>query len=230
MRRKRLIATAAGALLAAAIAGGVAYATIPSDTNVFTACMLKNVGTIRLIDPSLPSSSLMSHCTSLEAQVAWNQKGQPGAAGPLGPAGPAGRDGQDGAQCAPTDPACRTQGRQGGPGPAGARRSLHRHAREPERGVLDQRHRRGHRADRARRHGPPRRQRHHAREQRLDHGAGWDDVRSRRRQASLSAGTSGGSLAASSGSNTTLAVGNDLSVAATRREANGTTPCTEPGT
>ena len=33
MRRKRLIAAAAGTLLAAAIAGGVAYATIPSDTD-----------------------------------------------------------------------------------------------------------------------------------------------------------------------------------------------------
>ena len=59
MRRKRLIAAAAGTLLAAAIVGGVAFETIPSDTNVFTACMLKNVGTIRLIDPSLPSSSLL---------------------------------------------------------------------------------------------------------------------------------------------------------------------------
>jgi hypothetical protein len=27
------------------------------------ACMLKNVGTVRLIDPSLPSSNLMSHCS-----------------------------------------------------------------------------------------------------------------------------------------------------------------------
>jgi len=33
MRRKRLIAAAAGTLLAAAIVGGVAYATIPSDTD-----------------------------------------------------------------------------------------------------------------------------------------------------------------------------------------------------
>ena len=102
MRTKRLIVAAAGTLLVAGLAGGVAYATIPSDTNVFTACTLKNVGTIRLIDPSLPSSSLLSHCTSLETQVSWNQKGQPGApglagaVGPAGPAGPAGKDGTNG--------------------------------------------------------------------------------------------------------------------------------------
>ena len=95
-----MIAAAAGTLLAAAIVGGVAYATIPSDTNVFTACMLKNVGTIPLIDPSLSSSSLLSHCASLEAQLSWNQKGQPSAAGlpgPAGTAGPAGPAGKDGA-------------------------------------------------------------------------------------------------------------------------------------
>ena len=95
-----MIAAAAGTLLAAAILGGVAYATIPSDTNVFTACMLKNVGTIPLIDPSLSSSSLLSHCASLEAQLSWNQKGQPSAAGlpgPAGTAGPAGPAGKDGA-------------------------------------------------------------------------------------------------------------------------------------
>ena len=63
MRRKRLIVAAAGTLLAAAIAGGVAYATIPGPGNVYSACMLKNVGTIRLIDPALPSSNLMSRCT-----------------------------------------------------------------------------------------------------------------------------------------------------------------------
>lgn len=33
-----------------AVAGGVAYATIPDGGGVYTACMLMNVGTIRLID------------------------------------------------------------------------------------------------------------------------------------------------------------------------------------
>jgi hypothetical protein len=87
---------AAGAIAGAtlAIAGGVAYATIPDGGKVFTACMLKNVGTIRLIDPSLSTSSALQHCTSLETQVSWNQQGQPGAAGAPGAPGPKGEPGR----------------------------------------------------------------------------------------------------------------------------------------
>ena len=81
-----------------AVAGGVAYATIPSSGNVYTACMLKHIGTIRLIDPTLPSSSLMSHCTALETQISWNQTGQPGPVGPPGPKGDTGAAGPAGAQ------------------------------------------------------------------------------------------------------------------------------------
>jgi hypothetical protein len=76
-----------------ALAGGIAYATIPSSNKVFTACMLNNVGTIRLIDPSLPSSNLMGHCTSVETQISFNQQGQQG---PQGPAGAPGAPGQNG--------------------------------------------------------------------------------------------------------------------------------------
>jgi hypothetical protein len=69
----------AGAFVVVALAAaGIAYATIPDGGGVYTACMLKNVGTIRLIDPSLGSSSLMGHCTSLETQISWNQQGVPG--------------------------------------------------------------------------------------------------------------------------------------------------------
>jgi hypothetical protein len=76
-------------VLAGAIAGGVAYATIPGPGNVYSACMLKGIGTIRLIDKSLPESSLMSRCKpSLETEVSWNQQG---------PAGPPGTNGQNGA-------------------------------------------------------------------------------------------------------------------------------------
>lgn len=84
MSARRVLAGAAGGLLIAATAGAVASATIPGDGNVYKACMLKNVGTIRLIDPSLPSTNLMSHCASLETQVSWNQMGQPGPQGPPG--------------------------------------------------------------------------------------------------------------------------------------------------
>ncbi|MGZ6637135.1 MAG: hypothetical protein ACXVII_30010, partial [Solirubrobacteraceae bacterium] len=87
-RRRWRLAVLVVAGLAAV--GGVAFATIPDANKVYTACVLKNVGTIRLIDPSLPSSNLMGHCTSLETQISWNQQGQAGAAGPQGPKGDTG--------------------------------------------------------------------------------------------------------------------------------------------
>jgi len=74
-RRAVLVLVLVLGLLAAA---GVAYATIPDGGGVYTACKLNATGTIRLIDPSGPSSSLLSHCTVLESQITWNQKGQPG--------------------------------------------------------------------------------------------------------------------------------------------------------
>jgi hypothetical protein len=110
MRTHQLIAAAAGGLSAAAIVGAVAYATIPGNGAVYTACMLKNVGTIRLIDASLPSSNVMSHCTSLETQVAWNQKGQPGAPGLAGRDGVDGAAGADGAKGDRGDPGLRFRG------------------------------------------------------------------------------------------------------------------------
>jgi hypothetical protein len=98
---------AAAAVAVAALAGaGIAYATIPGAGAVYTACMLKNVGTVRLIDPSLPASNLMSHCTSFETQVTWNQQGQPGTPGAPGSPGAPGAPGQSvvmgdaGANCA----------------------------------------------------------------------------------------------------------------------------------
>ncbi len=70
-----------------ALAGGIAYATIPSGGGVYTACRLNDVGTIRLIDPSLATSSLLGHCTKFETQIEWNQQGQKGDAGSQGTAG-----------------------------------------------------------------------------------------------------------------------------------------------
>jgi hypothetical protein len=92
---------AAAAVAVAALAGaGIAYATIPGPGNVYTACMLKGVGTVRLIDPSLPSSNLMSKCTSVESQVTWNQQGQPGTPGADGQPGQSVAMGDAGANCA----------------------------------------------------------------------------------------------------------------------------------
>ena len=78
--------------------GGVAFASIPSSGGVFTACMLKGVGTVRLIDPSLSSHTLQSHCLSpLEQQVTWNGAGTPGAPGSPGSPGTRGATGPTGA-------------------------------------------------------------------------------------------------------------------------------------
>ena len=96
MNRKRVLTFAVGALLAAAIAGGVAYATIPGPGNVYSACMLKSIGTIRLIDKSLPATNLMSRCTDKEIEISWNQAGQPGPPGPQGAKGEPGMPGTNG--------------------------------------------------------------------------------------------------------------------------------------
>jgi hypothetical protein len=81
-----------------AVAGGVAYAAIPdTGTSTYHACMLKNVGTIRIIDPSLPTSSLLQHCNAnLETQITFNQNGPKGDAGPPGAVGPPGPQGAPG--------------------------------------------------------------------------------------------------------------------------------------
>ena len=56
--------------------------------------MLKNVGTVRLIDKSLPASNLMSHCKpSLEIEVSWSRIGQQGLPGQAGVDGSDGSDG-----------------------------------------------------------------------------------------------------------------------------------------
>ena len=67
--------------------------------------MLKNVGTVRLIDKSLPPSNLMSHCKpALEVEVSWNQQGPqgiqglPGATGATRPSRTAWREGREGRQ------------------------------------------------------------------------------------------------------------------------------------
>src|SRR4051794_11323716 len=79
------------------VSAGVAYASIPDSSGVFTACRLTNVGTIRLIDPTAtPASSLLNHCTPLETQMSWNQGGPTGPKGPPGDKGATGDKGLNG--------------------------------------------------------------------------------------------------------------------------------------
>ena len=89
-----------------AVAGGVAYATIPDAGGVYHAC-LKN-GSIRMID------SATEQCKASETEITWSKTGQPGPAGPAGPAGPQGAAGKDGATGATG-----AQGPQGPQGPQG---------------------------------------------------------------------------------------------------------------
>jgi len=115
---RRLRWPIAGAVAFLGLAAGIAYATIPSGQGVYTACRLKEIGTIRLIDPSLPASNLQSHCTNLEVQFTFNAQGQPGVPGLKGDRGPAGADGAPGLK-GDAGPAGAT-GPKGDPGPAGA--------------------------------------------------------------------------------------------------------------
>lgn len=90
-----------------ALAAGVAYATIPDSGGVIHACMLKSLGTIRLIDPANGQKC----SAAFETAVEWNERGQqglPGATGPAGPPGPKGDKGDEG-----------PQGAQGPAGPQG---------------------------------------------------------------------------------------------------------------
>jgi hypothetical protein len=93
---RRALAIGAAAVTALALAGGIASATIPDAHKVFSACVRKAGGSIRLIDRALAHSNPMSHCTRRENLVSWNKIGQQGPAGPLGLQGPPGARGPKG--------------------------------------------------------------------------------------------------------------------------------------
>jgi hypothetical protein len=108
---RRLVRVAMLSVALLTVAGGIAYATIPDANHVYTACMLKVTGTVRLIDTSLPNHDLRSHCTPWEQQISWNQQGLKGDTGPQGPKGDTGPQGPKG----DTGP----QGPKGDTGPMG---------------------------------------------------------------------------------------------------------------
>jgi hypothetical protein len=117
---KRALTIAAAALTAPIAATAIAAAAIPDSNKTFTACMLKDVSTIRLIDPSLPQKNLMSHCSKLEQWLSWDGQGQPGATGPQGSAGATGPQGPkgDAGSTGPQGPAGQN-GATGATGPQG---------------------------------------------------------------------------------------------------------------
>lgn len=90
--RTRRGALALAAAVVVAMAGGIAYAAIPDADGTYHACMLKHVGTIRIIDPDRQRCS-----TYLEVELSFAKQGPQGDPGPAGPAGPPGEDGVDGA-------------------------------------------------------------------------------------------------------------------------------------
>ena len=86
--RHRRVALAAIAIFV--VAGGVAYAAIPdAGTGVYHACMLKSVGTIRIIDPERQRCS-----SSVEVEITFNKQGPAGNPGPTGPPGQPGQPGR----------------------------------------------------------------------------------------------------------------------------------------
>ena len=85
--RGRRIAVAAVAIFA--VIGGIAYAAIPdAGTGTYHACMLKSIGTIRIIDPSKQSCN-----ATYETEITFNQKGSKGDPGGPGAQGAAGANG-----------------------------------------------------------------------------------------------------------------------------------------
>jgi hypothetical protein len=101
-----LLAALAGALVTGALAGGVAWATIPDSAGVIHSCYSQSTGTWRPIDyPTVK-------CKSGETLLAFNQRGVKGDTGPQGPKGDTGDKGDQGIQG--------VQGIQGLPGGDGA--------------------------------------------------------------------------------------------------------------
>jgi hypothetical protein len=104
--RSRL-AVVLGSVFVLAVAGGVAYATIPDSNGVIYGCLHDNSGHLRVIDTDSDS------CRHHESPLDWNRTGPQGDPGPQGDRGPQGDPGPQG-DLGPPGP----QGPQGLPGAA----------------------------------------------------------------------------------------------------------------
>ena len=101
-----------------AVAGGVAYAAIPGPDGVIHGCYQKQVGNLRVIDPTTGRK-----CRPSELPITWSQTGPPGPQGPADPKGATGAQGPPGPQGAtgPAGPIGLTgaRGATGATGPQG---------------------------------------------------------------------------------------------------------------
>ena len=95
LRPARAVALGATSALLVGL-GGIALADIPSSTTkIYTACLTKGTGEIRVIN-----FEDGRRCTKSERRIRWNKRGRTGpigATGPVGPAGPTGLTGPTGA-------------------------------------------------------------------------------------------------------------------------------------
>jgi Collagen triple helix repeat (20 copies) len=105
-----------GGVVGAALAGGVAYAAIPDSGGVIHGCYQKNVGNLRVIDPSAGDN-----CRPSEVPIDWSQTGPAGPQGPKGDTGATGPHGHKGdtGPAGPQGPKGDT-GATGPQGPAGS--------------------------------------------------------------------------------------------------------------
>jgi hypothetical protein len=76
-----------------AVAGGIAYATIPDSGGAIHGCYQKNSGQLRVVEPSTGAG-----CAPSALALDWNQVGPQGPTGPAGPTGPQGPSGDTGPQ------------------------------------------------------------------------------------------------------------------------------------
>jgi hypothetical protein len=65
-----------GCAVVLVVGGAVAYAAIPSANGVFTACINKTSGAVRIID-----TATAQRCSSNELRRSWNQQGADGVSG-----------------------------------------------------------------------------------------------------------------------------------------------------
>ena len=87
LRRSRWLLV--GAVLGSVLVGGAAFAAIPDSNGVIHGCYQKDVGNLRVIDPSAGDS-----CRPSEVPISWSQTGPAGPQGPKGDTGATGGAGQ----------------------------------------------------------------------------------------------------------------------------------------